>query len=108
MKRLCAAFVQVLCLSFPGYLMAQMGPGVITTFAGSGTSGVGFAGDGGPAVRARLDNPPGVTVDVRGNIYIADIGSPRIRRVGPDSLITTLAGTGVYGFSGDGGSAVQA
>ena len=79
--------------------------GIITTFAGGGTSGLG---DGGPAVQAQLNEPSGVAVDTKGNVYIADTQNHRIRRVGPNGIITTFAGTGTSGFSGDGGSASQA
>ena len=83
----------------------RVGPdGIITTFAGGGTGGLG---DGGPAVQAQL-SPSGVAVDAKGNVYIADYSNSRIRRVGPDGIITTIAGTGTQGFSGDGGPAVQA
>ena len=80
--------------------------GTITTFAGTGESG--FGGDGGPAVEAQLNNPAGVAVDRAGYVYIADSGNHRIRRVDLSGTITTLAGTGASGFSGDGGPAVEA
>ncbi|MBI3378080.1 MAG: hypothetical protein HY035_06750 [Nitrospirae bacterium] len=80
--------------------------GVITTAAGDGESG--FSGDGGPAISARLNNPYGVTADNAGNIYIADFQNQRIRKVDTSGIITTVAGNGQYGFSGDGGPATQA
>ena len=80
--------------------------GTITTFAGTGEWG--FGGDNGPAVQARLRNPDGVAVDGSGNLYIADTWNRRIRRVDPSGTITTFAGTGEWGFSGDKGPAVQA
>ena len=79
--------------------------GTITTFAGTGEKG--FSGDGGPAVQALLDRPRGVAVDGAGNLYIADSFNQRIRRVDIAGTITTFAGTGEKGFSGDGGPAVQ-
>lgn len=79
---------------------------VITNIAGDGS--VGFTGDGGPALQARLNSPSGVAVAADGSLFIADAGNNRIRRVGPDGIITTIAGTGHAGFSGDGGLAVQA
>ena len=67
-----------------------------------------FSGDGGPAIQAGL-NPLGVTVDSAGNLYLADTGNNRIRRVAVASgIITTVAGDGVRGFSGDGGPATSA
>ena len=80
--------------------------GTITTVAGSGEGG--FSGDGGPATRAQLFFPQGVAVDSAGNLYIADRNNHRIRRVDSTGTITTLAGTGESGFSGDGGPATQA
>jgi uncharacterized protein (TIGR03437 family) len=82
------------------------GTNVITTLAGSGTPDVfsgGFGGDGGLATSSRLNNPAGVTVDSSGNIYIADTGNHRVRRVAANTgVITTVAGTGTAGYSGDG------
>jgi sugar lactone lactonase YvrE len=80
--------------------------GMIATVAGSGAEG--FVGDGGPAVQARLNAPQGVAVDAAGNLYIADAGNNRIRRVAHDGTITTIAGTGDAGFAGDGGPAALA
>ena len=80
--------------------------GVITTIAGTGERG--FAGDDDPAAQAQLNNPAGVVVDSAGNLYIADRENQRIRRVDSMGTITTIAGTGVRGFSGDGGPATEA
>ena len=79
--------------------------GTITTFAGTGEEG--YSGDGGPAVQALLNGPFGVAVDGAGNLYIADTFNHRIRRVDIAGTITTFAGTGEEGDSGDGGPAVQ-
>jgi hypothetical protein len=79
--------------------------GLITTVAGSSTAG--YAGDGGPATSARLWSPTGVAVDRSGALYIADRDNHRVRRVA-NGVITTLAGTGTAGFSGDGGPATGA
>jgi uncharacterized protein (TIGR03437 family) len=80
--------------------------GIIATIAGTGTAG--FSGDGGPAISAQLNLPYGVAVDYAGYVYIADLGNNRVRRVAPDGTISTVAGTGDAGYSGDGGPAVQA
>ena len=80
--------------------------GIITTIAGTGV--FGFGGDGGPAVEAQLGSPSGVAVDGAGNLYIADSFNVRIRKVDSSGIITTIAGTGVFGFGGDGGPAVAA
>jgi sugar lactone lactonase YvrE len=85
--------------------------GIISTVVGSGPTGMdsgGYAGDGGPATKARLEFPNGVAFDPSGDLYIADHGNDAIRRVGPGNVITTFAGTGVGGFSGDGGLASRA
>ena len=74
--------------------------GVITRFAGTGAGG--YNGDNQPAVNAMLHEPTGVAVDVAGNVYIADAANARIRKVDTNGAITTIAGTGVAGFSGDG------
>lgn len=80
--------------------------GTITTVAGDGD--LGFAGDGGKAVDAELKLPQGVCVDESGNIYIADTNNSRIRKVGTDGKINTVAGDGSAGYSGDGGPALAA
>src|SRR5439155_1658368 len=80
--------------------------GTISTYAGTGTSG--FAGDGGPATAAQLSFPHGVALDSAGNLYIADSNNNRIRKVTPGGTISTYAGTGLQGFSGDGGPAIDA
>ncbi len=80
--------------------------GVITTVAGAGERG--FGGDGGPATEARLNFPVDVTLDGAGNLFIADLGNLRIRKVDSSGTITTVAGAGERGFGGDGGPAVQA
>jgi ribosomal protein S11 len=80
--------------------------GVITTLAGTGTAG--FSGDTGQASAAQLYFPEGVAVDGAGNVYIADTQNNRVRKVDPTGVITTLAGTGTAGFSGDTGQASTA
>ncbi len=83
------------------------GTGIVTTVAGTGTPG--FAGDGGPAHNALLRSPKGLTIDSAGNLFIADAGNRRIRRVdAATGTITTFAGTGAYGIGGDGGPATSA
>ncbi len=80
--------------------------GRLERVAGSGRRGA--AGDGGPAREAELARPFDVRLDSRGNLYIADHGNHRIRRVSPYGVINTVAGTGDPGYSGDGGAATQA
>ncbi len=105
--------------------VAQTVSGIITTYAGSGLAyncgsfysappncpyigGLGFSGDGGPATSALLFNPGGIAVDAAGDLFIADTRNNRIRKVTPDGIISTVAGSGQSGFSGDGGPAVLA
>ena len=80
--------------------------GVITTVAGTGI--YGFSGDGGAATAAQLNSPYGVALDGSGNLYIADTSNQRIRKVDSAGVITTVAGSGIFGFGGDGGAAVAA
>jgi uncharacterized protein (TIGR03437 family) len=82
------------------------GAGNITTYAGNGIQG--FSGEGGPAVNASLSLPTGIAFDAMGNLYITDQGNERIRVVGLDGNIHTIAGTGQVGFTGDGKPALQA
>ena len=81
--------------------------GIITTIAGTGVAG--FSGDGGPAVSAQIFNPYGIAIDASHNVYFSDFKNHRIRRInGSTGIITTIAGTGTGGFSGDGGAAISA
>ena len=89
-------------------LSVTHGTGAVTTVAGILKS-VGYSGDGGVATSAMLNYPYGVAVDAAGNIYIADAGSHVIRMLNVDTnVITTVAGTGAFGYSGDGGLATAA
>jgi sugar lactone lactonase YvrE len=78
--------------------------GTIRTIAGGGTIAPGGNGDGGPAASAQLLEPRNVAVDPDGTLYISDFGAHRVFRVTPGGILTTLAGTGSAGFSGDGSS----
>jgi uncharacterized protein (TIGR03437 family) len=80
--------------------------GVITTIAGTGTAG--FSGDGGPAAAAQLNLPYGLAADAAGNLYIADLGNNRVRRIAPDGTISTVAGNGYKASAGEGQIATQA
>jgi DNA-binding beta-propeller fold protein YncE len=80
--------------------------GIITTVAGNGKAG--FSGDGGAATDARLNRPSGVALDAQGNLYISDHLNHRIRKVDMTGIITTVAGIGESGYSGDGGEAKKA
>lgn len=80
--------------------------GIISRFAGDDTAG--FAGDDGAAVVAKLDSPYAVAADRKGNVYISDMINNRVRKVDAAGIITTYAGTGSHGYSGDGGLAMFA
>ena len=80
--------------------------GILSTIAGNGTGG--YSGDSFAATMAQLDFPTGVKVDNLGNVYISDANNNRIREVNTSDIITTIAGTGIAGFSGDGGPAILA
>ena len=80
--------------------------GIITAFAGTGEAG--NSGDGGPATEAQINDPNGVALDAAGNVYFADDVAMVIRRVGLDGTISTVAGIGTAGFSGDGGPGAEA
>lgn len=80
--------------------------GIMTTIAGNGS--FGFSGDGGQATSASLADPTGVYVDQLGNVYVADTNNQRIRKINPSGVISTIAGDGIAGFSGDGGQATSA
>jgi NHL repeat len=79
---------------------------VITTIAGDGTFGDG--GDGGPATSAQLSFPFQMAVDSGGDLYFADAANNRVRKISASGIISTIAGTGTAGFSGDGGPATNA
>ena len=80
--------------------------GVITTFAGTGERR--STGDGGPAVKAELADPHGIAVDAAGNVYVAERDGHRVRKINGSGVISTFAGTGDRGHSGDGGPATLA
>jgi sugar lactone lactonase YvrE len=86
-------------------VVRKVSNGVITTVAGNGA--IGFGGDGGPATNAQFWGPTAVAVDSAGNLYITDGDNRRIRKVS-NGTITTVAGNGAYGFSGDNGPAANA
>ncbi len=78
----------------------------ITTVAGNGSAS--YAGDGGAATNASLNSPSGLALDRAGNLYVADWGNNRIRRVDTNRMISTVAGNGTNGYAGDGGAAISA
>jgi hypothetical protein len=80
--------------------------GIITTVAGNGT--LGYSGDGGQATNAEMNNSAGIKVDNLGNMYISDQLNYRVRKVSAAGIISTIAGNGTSGYSGDGGTATAA
>jgi RHS repeat-associated protein len=98
---------KILYQGYGGRRSTQSIPPVIETVAGKGYDGLDYGyGDAGPATSAILRNPSGVAVSADGSLYIAS--TTQVRRVGPDGIITTVAGNGQYGYSGDGGPAIAA
>src|SRR5579863_1095658 len=92
---------------FTGQRIRKVTPtGTISTYAGTGISG--FSGDGGPAHAAKLSYPTGLAFDAAGDLIVADGGNNRIRMIDTTGKITTIAGTGATGYTGDGGPAIKA
>lgn len=96
----------IFCDSFNYRIRKVSSTGIITTIAGTGVSG--YSGDGGLATSAQIGLSYGVACDAAGNIYVGDTGNSRIRKINAAGIITTIAGTGVGGYSGDGGPAISA
>ena len=95
--------------SFNNRIIRITPAGNATVIAGLGfPPGAGYSGDGGLAANAQLNTPLGVAVDSSGNIFIGDSNNSRIRKIGTNGIITTVAGNGTFGFSGDGGPATSA
>jgi uncharacterized protein (TIGR03437 family) len=88
------------------YQVCKVTNGNIFTFAGNGN--LGYTGDGGPAVNAKLGEPNGIAVDAAGNVYISDESNNVVRKVSAGGTITTFAGNGSAGYSGDNGPATSA
>ena len=82
--------------------------GIVTTVAGNNSLGAGYSGDGGPATSAQLNYPQSVMFDAAGDLLIDDTGNNVMRKIAPDGTITTIAGNGSAGYSGDGGPALSA
>lgn len=108
LKRLLCITLSLLMLDIgiPQYTALAAEDYQVTTIAGISSPGSG--GDGGPANLAGLNMPYGVAFDNQGNLYIADTGNNKVRKITADGKITTVAGNGNGGYSGDGGSAIQA
>src|SRR5690349_5958118 len=87
-------------------LIRKISNGVITHFAGTGSSG--FSGDGGPATLAMINSGGGIASDANGNIYFTDNFNNRVRKISTSGIITTFAGNGTGGSAGDGGQAANA
>jgi len=82
--------------------------GIITTIAGGGYAVDGDTGDGGPATQANLNRPSSVAIAPDGSLFITEMDGHCLRKVDPKGIITTVAGNGKPGFSGDGGPATEA
>ena len=99
-------FVFLLLANWPGIQTSQSDSLLIEDFAGTGQAG--YSGDGGPASQAQLNNPYGISRGPDGALYICDMENHVIRKVSRDGKITTVAGNGKRGYSGDGGPATAA
>ena len=88
------------------YRVWKVSDGIATSAAGNGLES--YAGDNGPATRAQLNTPAGMAFDTSGNLYVADSANHRVRRISPAGIITTVAGNGTPGYSGDFGPATSA
>ncbi|MCW3122136.1 MAG: repeat containing protein [Flavipsychrobacter sp.] len=97
-----SSIVLMLIVTASNLLQAQ----TISTFAGTGVSG--STGDGGSATLARLNTPNGIAVDGAGNVYFTDVNNHKVRKISTSGIITTIAGTGVSGYNGDGIAATAA
>jgi hypothetical protein len=80
--------------------------GVVTTIAGTGVAG--YTGDGGPAVSAKLNRPYALAIDTNGNLFFSDAGNYSVRKIDASGIISTIAGCGIFGDSGEGGPATNA
>src|SRR5689334_752338 len=103
---MCQSLALAALLCAPGLPARAQITGTIITVAGTG--GRGFAGDGGPALNAVFNIPVTATPSSDGSFYITDWQNHRVRRVSANGIVTTVAGTGAAGYSGDGGAATRA
>ena len=103
-RRTCLVGVSAVCL-FLNVWPAQA-QGIVTTFAGNGN--MTFSGDGVPATAAAFNHPRGLAIDSAGGVYISDTDNWRVRRVTPAGIVSTVAGNGTYGATGDFGQAINA
>ncbi len=99
---------QPLVVDTTGHFVGRIAPNGAVTVIGGTRNTSGFSGDGGAATSARMNAPTGMAVGPDGAIYIADTGNDRIRRIGTNGIISTVAGSAQSGFSGDGGQARSA
>ena len=105
-----ALLLSVVIASFllSSYPSPSTATGAWRTATVAGTGEAGYSGDNGPATQARINNPFGIVCGPDRALYVCEVGNHIIRRIGPDGIISTVAGSGKPGYSGDGGSAKQA
>jgi hypothetical protein len=97
-------FTIVIFLAWSNWVTCQ----TINLFAGTPEGAIGYSGDGGPVIAAAISYPGGTVSDKQGNVFIADGGNHVVRKVSPSGVISTVAGVGTSGYSGDGGPATSA
>src|ERR1700733_3583123 len=100
--------VMYIAATFAGAVLLAQSSYAQSSYAIDTVAGSDWVGDGDPPTTAILLQSEGMATDGSGNLYIADAGDHRVRKVASNGLIQTVAGTGVFGFSGDGGPATQA
>ena len=103
-RRTCLIAVSAVCVLLNAW--PAQSQGIVTTFAGNGN--MTFSGDGVPATAAAFNHPRGLAIDSAGGVYISDTDNWRVRRVTPAGIVSTVAGNGTYGATGDGGLAINA
>ncbi len=96
----------ILCLVFVTHFSLQSSDWVVETVAGTGVKG--YSGDGGPAIEAQINNPYGLVMGPKGELFFCDIDNHVVRKISSDGKISTVAGSGMAGYRGDGGPAIEA
>jgi trimeric autotransporter adhesin len=110
MRKLRASYIASVCLLMLVMMLVLLvsTPARAQVFNIQTAAGTTWTGDGGPAFQVLLRQPSGIAADANGNVYVSEIDGQRVRKISPDGTVVTVTGTGVRGFSGDGGPAISA